>query len=135
MLAYYLTWHLKHAWRHCSSKTSTHPSSTDPVAKATRSTTAKRKAQTKRTSTGEPAHSYKSLLAELATQTRNTIRLGHTTPPSRSSPNPPPSKPTRSTSPNTPPSPRRHDPTTHPAQKPTRRAKSPTPTTGNFGLS
>ena len=37
------------------------------------------KAQTKRTSTDQPAHSYRTLLAELATQTRNTTRLhGHT---------------------------------------------------------
>jgi hypothetical protein len=36
---------------------------------------AQRKAQTKRTSTGQPAHSYHTLLAELATQTRNTTRL------------------------------------------------------------
>ena len=33
------------------------------------------KARTKRTSTGDRCHSYKSLLAELATLTRNTIRL------------------------------------------------------------
>jgi hypothetical protein len=54
------------------------PNSPDPVAKAVRSTSAQRKAQTKRTSTGQPAHSYRTLLAELATQTRNTTRLhGH----------------------------------------------------------
>jgi hypothetical protein len=34
-----------------------------------------RKAQTKRTTTGQPAHSYRTLLAELATQTQNTTRL------------------------------------------------------------
>ena len=47
----------------------------DPVAKATRSCSAERKAQTKRTATGEVAHRYNSLLAELATLTRSTIRL------------------------------------------------------------
>jgi hypothetical protein len=36
------------------------------------------KAQTKRTATGEPCHSYRSLIAELATLTRNTIRLPDT---------------------------------------------------------
>ena len=36
---------------------------------------ARRKAQTKRTPSGEIAHSYKTLLAELATLTRNTIRF------------------------------------------------------------
>ena len=42
---------------------------------ASRSPAAQRKASTKRTSAGDPCHSYKSLLAELATLTRNTIRL------------------------------------------------------------
>ena len=51
------------------------PTQPDPVAKATRSRSAQRKAQSKRTTSGETAHSYKSLLAELATLTRNTIRL------------------------------------------------------------
>ena len=59
----------------CSSKTNSHPVQPDPVAKATRSTAAQRKASTKHTRTGDPCHSYKSLLAELATLTRNTIRL------------------------------------------------------------
>lgn len=77
MLAYYLTWHLKAAWAPLLFKDEHPPTSTDPVAKATRSTSAQRKAQTKRTTTGEPCHSYKSLLSELATLTRNTIRLGH----------------------------------------------------------
>jgi Transposase DDE domain len=75
MLAYYLTWHLKQAWTPLLFKDEEPPTSTDPVAKHARSTAAKRKAQTKRTTTGEPCHSYKSLLSELATLTRNTIRL------------------------------------------------------------
>lgn len=78
MLAYYLTWHLKQAWAPLLFKDEDPPRSTDPVAKATRSTSAQRKAQTKRTNTGEPCHSYKSLLAELATLTRNTIHLQNT---------------------------------------------------------
>ncbi len=78
MLAYYLTWHLKQAWAPLLCKDEDPPTSTDPVAKATRSARAQRKAQTKRTSTGEPCHSYKSLLSELSTLTRNTIRLHHT---------------------------------------------------------
>jgi hypothetical protein len=45
---------------------------------ATRSTQATRNAQTKRTTSGAVAHSYKSLLAELTTLTRNTIRLSGT---------------------------------------------------------
>jgi hypothetical protein len=75
MLAYYLTWHLKAAWAPLLF-TDEHPQANpDPVAKATRSPAAQHKAQTKRTSTGEPCHSYKTLLAELATLSRNTIRL------------------------------------------------------------
>ena len=79
MLAYYLTWHLRHAWTPMLFKDEIPPLQPDPVAKATRSADAERKARTKRTRTGEVAHSYKSLLAELATLTRNTIRLPGTT--------------------------------------------------------
>ena len=75
MLAYYLTWHLRHAWAPLLFKDEQPPVQPDPVAKANRSAAAQRKASTKRTTTGEPCHSYKSLLAELATLTRNTIRL------------------------------------------------------------
>jgi transposase len=75
MLAYYLTWHLRQAWAPLLFKDEHPPAQTDPVAKASRSRSAQRKAQTKRTTTGEITHSYKSLLAELATLTRNTIHL------------------------------------------------------------
>ncbi|HUA49192.1 MAG TPA: IS1634 family transposase [Solirubrobacteraceae bacterium] len=75
MLAYYLTWHLRDVWRALLFGDENPPVQPDPVAKAVRSPAAQRKARTKRTSTGEPCHSYKSLLAELATLTRNTIRL------------------------------------------------------------
>lgn len=79
MLAYYLTWHLRHAWAPLLFKDEQPPDRPDPVAKATRSTAAQRKARTKTTSAGEICHSYKSLLAELGTLTRNTIRLPNTT--------------------------------------------------------
>jgi hypothetical protein len=75
MLAYYLTWHLRGAWSPLLFNDEEPSPSPDPVAKATRSPAALRKAQTKRTATGQPLHSHKSLLAELATLTRNTIRL------------------------------------------------------------
>jgi hypothetical protein len=74
-LAYYLTWHLRQAWAPLLFKDEHPPTHADPVAKATRSRQAQHKAQTKRTATGERAHSYKTLLAELTTLTRNTIRL------------------------------------------------------------
>ncbi|MGZ6670563.1 MAG: IS1634 family transposase [Solirubrobacteraceae bacterium] len=79
MLAYYLTWHLRQAWAPLLFKDEHPPTHNDPVAKASRSGSAQLKAQTKRTATGEPCHSYKSLLAELATLTRNTIRVPATT--------------------------------------------------------
>src|SRR3954451_4857758 len=75
MLAYYLTWHLRTAWAPLLFKDEQRPIAADPVAKATRSPAAHRKAQTKRTTSGEHCHSYRTLIAELATQTRNTIRL------------------------------------------------------------
>ena len=75
MLAYYLTWHLRQAWTPLLFTDESPPAQPDPVAKAARSRSAQRKAQIKRTTTGETTHSYKSLLAELATLTRNTIRL------------------------------------------------------------
>jgi transposase len=74
-LAYYLTWHLRAAWAPLLFKDEHPPIPTDPVAKATRSPAAQRKTQTKRTTTGDPCHSYRSLLTELGTLTRNTIRL------------------------------------------------------------
>jgi transposase len=79
MLAYYLTWHLREAWAPLLFNDDKPTSKTDPVAKSSRSPSALRKAQSRRTDTGEPVHSYKSLLAELATLTRNTIRLPQTT--------------------------------------------------------
>jgi len=78
MLAYYLTWHLKAAWKPLLFTTNTDPSprtrSRKPSGPAARS----RKRRRNRTSTGHPAHSYRTLLTELSTQTRNTTRLhGH----------------------------------------------------------
>jgi hypothetical protein len=76
MLALYVEWHLRHAWRELTFADEHPPHRPDPVAKATRSPAADRKAQTKTTSSGHPTHSLRDLLAELATQTRNTIRVG-----------------------------------------------------------
>lgn len=78
MLAYYLTWHLKAAWKPLLFTDENRPDGGDPVAKAVRSSEAEHKARTKRTTNGGPAHSYRTLLAELGTQTRNRTRLtGH----------------------------------------------------------
>jgi transposase len=75
LLAYYLIWHLRQAWAELLFEDEQPPLQPDPVAKATRSPQAERKASRKRTSRGEPAHSLRSLLAELATQPRNTVRV------------------------------------------------------------
>lgn len=75
MLALHVEWHLRQAWRELTFADQHPPHRADPVAKATRSPAAKRKAATKTTGTGQPAHTIRELLAELATQTRNTIRV------------------------------------------------------------
>jgi len=78
MLAHYLTWHLREAWTELLFKDADPPIAPDPVAKARRSPSAHHKAQTKRTPAGQPAHSFDTLLDELASQTRNTIRMAAT---------------------------------------------------------
>jgi transposase len=79
MLAYYLTWHLKAAWKPLLFTDEHRPENDDPVAKAVPSPEAEHNARTKRTTDHQPAHSYRTLLTELATQTRNRTRLtGHT---------------------------------------------------------
>jgi transposase len=75
MLALYVEWHLLQAWRELTFADEHPPERSDPVAKATRSPSAQHKAQPKRTTAGHPAHTLRSLLDELATQTRNTIRV------------------------------------------------------------
>src|SRR5215211_38119 len=75
MLSYHLSWHLRRALKPLLFDDEEPPERPDPVAKARRSQAAERKARTKRTAAGEPCHSLETLLAELATRTRNTIRL------------------------------------------------------------
>jgi transposase len=74
-LSYYLAWHLRHAWKPLLFDDEHPPHQPDPVAKARRSPQAEQKARSKRTSNGERCHSLATLLDELATRTRNTIRL------------------------------------------------------------
>lgn len=75
MLSYYLAWHLRQAWKQLLFDDEQPPSQPDPVAKAKRSPQAEQKARSKRTTTGERCHSLTTLLNELATRTRNSIRL------------------------------------------------------------
>ena len=75
MLAYYLEWHLRRAWAELTFEEESPLVVTDPVAKAQRSPAAKRKSSTKRTTSGERCHSFRSLLKELALVVRNTVQL------------------------------------------------------------
>src|SRR2546422_5521270 len=65
MLAYYLEWHLREAWAELLFKDDQPPTQPDPVAKASRSPHALAKAHTQRTTSREPCHTLRSLLAEL----------------------------------------------------------------------
>ncbi|MGH2782538.1 MAG: IS1634 family transposase [Thermoleophilaceae bacterium] len=78
MLAYYLEWHLRRAWAELTFEDEQPPLAADPVAKAERSPEAKRKAQQKRTAAGEPCHSFRTLLRELALVARTTNRIAGT---------------------------------------------------------
>jgi hypothetical protein len=79
MLACYLTWHLRAALAELT-YTDEHPPTRDnPVAPATRSEAAARKVGRHHDHTGAPLHSFRGLLAHMATLTRNTITLDHAT--------------------------------------------------------
>jgi hypothetical protein len=75
MLAYYLEWHLRRAWAELTFEDEQPPIADDPVAKAERSPEAKRKARQKRTAAGQPCHSFRTLLGELALIARTTNRI------------------------------------------------------------
>jgi Transposase DDE domain len=78
MLAYHLEWHMRQALAPIlfddHDRAAGEALRTSPVAKARPSPAAKRKAKTKRTDDGLPIHSFRTLLADLATLTRNTVR-------------------------------------------------------------
>ena len=75
MLAYYVRWHLERAWAPLLFADEAKPVAADVVAPARRSASALAKARTQRLSDGTPVHSFRSLLAELATLTKNTVRV------------------------------------------------------------
>jgi len=76
MLAYYVEWHIKEAWRELTfADTAQQLKATrDPVAPAERSASARAKAASKTLPDGSPAHSFATLMSELATIVRNTCR-------------------------------------------------------------
>ena len=78
MLAEYVRWHLRHAWAELLFQDDVPASNADPVAKATRSREATRKAGRRRTPQHEPCHTIESLFDELENRTRNTIRVNGT---------------------------------------------------------
>jgi hypothetical protein len=82
MLAYYLEWHMRQALKSIlfddHDKVAAEAARASIVAKAGRSDAADRKAATKRTHDDLPVHSFRSLLADLATVTRNTIAMTQT---------------------------------------------------------
>lgn len=73
LLAYYVQWHLERAWASLMFRDEARPELDDPVAPAVRSAAALHKAHTQQLPDGSPVHSFRTLLAELATLTRNRI--------------------------------------------------------------
>ena len=73
MLAAYLVWHLRQAWAPLCFTDEHPPVPADPVAPATRSAAATAKASQHQLDDGTPAHSFHTLLAHLATLTRDDI--------------------------------------------------------------
>ena len=82
MLAYYLEWHMRQALAPMlfedHDRAAGEALRLSPVAKAEPSPAAERKAKKKRTDIGQPVHSFRTLLADLATLTRNIVRFGNT---------------------------------------------------------
>lgn len=74
-LAYYVRWHLERAWAPLLFRDEDKPWAQDPVAPAQRSSEAEHKARTQRRPDGGPVHSFSTLLNELATLTKNRLRL------------------------------------------------------------
>lgn len=83
MLAYYVEWHMRRALAPLLFDDEDHEAAqaqrTSIVAPAQRSTAAQQKAASKQTADGSPVHSFRTLLADLATLTRNRVRMGEQT--------------------------------------------------------
>jgi len=76
MLAYYVEWHMREAWAPLmfADTDQAAKATRDPVAPAERSQAALDKVARHRLADGTPAHSFSTLMAELATIVRNTCR-------------------------------------------------------------
>jgi hypothetical protein len=73
MLAYYVQWHLERAWAPLLFRDEERAEGADPVAPARRSEAALVKARSHELPDGTPVHSLRTLLAEMATLTRNLV--------------------------------------------------------------
>ena len=82
MLAYYLEWHMRQALAPILFEDHDRAGAAalrrSIVAPAQRSNAARRKISSKRTADGLPVHSFRTLLADLATFTRNTMAIDQT---------------------------------------------------------
>jgi transposase len=80
MLAYYVEWHMRRALAPMlfddEDRNGARALRSSIVAPAQRSASAQNKAATKQTEDGLPVHSFRTLLADLATLTRNQVRMG-----------------------------------------------------------
>jgi transposase len=85
MLAYYVEWHMREAWRELmfADTDQAAKATRDPVAPAKRSQAARAKIAGRTLHDGTPVHSFSTLMADLATIVRNTCRTpgaGHAAP-------------------------------------------------------
>jgi transposase len=76
MLAYYVEWHMREAWRELmfADPDQAAKAMRDPVAPAQRSDSAQTKVAQRAFDNGTPVHSFATLMAEMATIVRNTCR-------------------------------------------------------------
>jgi hypothetical protein len=84
MLAYYVQWHMRRKLASLLFEDHDRPAAaaarTSPVASAQVSAAARAKARARKTEDGKPVHSFRTLVADLATLTRNTVRFGDNLP-------------------------------------------------------
>lgn len=83
MLAYYVEWHMRRKLAPMlfddHDRATARTRRTSIVAPARRSPSAEKKAHSKRTADGDLVHSFRTLLKDLATLTRNRVRVGRST--------------------------------------------------------
>lgn len=78
LLAYYVEWHMRKAWAPIlfeDDEVDADRKVRDPIAPAKPSQSARQKKAARRTADGLPVHSFRTLLADLATRCRNTRRI------------------------------------------------------------